>query len=116
MRLLARRLALLSPALLAIPPAAAEAMPEFLLTLKGHRFDPAELQVPSGVRFQLSVRNADSTVAEFESTDLRVERIITAGRTTKLRLGPLEPGRYEFFEDFHSDVARGAVIAVKPSP
>ena len=107
---------LLSPALLASRPATAETLPEFTLTLKDHRFDPVELQVPAGVRFQLTVRNADTTVAEFESTDLRVERIITAGRTTKLRLGPLEAGRYEFFEDFHSDVARGAVIAVKTSP
>ena len=108
---LSRRLVLFSPALLAITPAGAEAMPEFQVTLKEHRFDPAELTVPAGVRFQLTVRNADSTVAEFESTDLRVERIITAGRTMKLRLGPLEPGRYAFFDDFHSDETRGALIA-----
>src|SRR5215469_11046987 len=42
------------------------------LTLKDHRFSPAELTVAAGARFNIEVENLDSTPAEFESSDLRV--------------------------------------------
>ncbi len=93
-------------------PARAQDMPVFRLTLKGHRFDPAEMQVPAGVRFLLMVKNEDSTPAEFESKGLGAEKVISAGREATIRVGPLEAGRYPFEDEFNSQ-AKGVLIAVQ---
>lgn len=93
-------------------PACAEDMPTFRLILKGHSFEPAELQVPAGVRFVLVVRNEDPTPAEFESKDLGAEKVISAGREATIRVGPLAAGRYSFEDEFNSQ-ARGVLIAVQ---
>jgi hypothetical protein len=100
-------------ALLALhAPARAQDVPTFRLTLKGHQFTPAELQVPAGVRFILMVRNEDPTPAEFESNELGAEKVISAGREATIRVGPLEAGRYLFADEFNSQ-AKGALIAVQ---
>ena len=100
-------------ALLALhSPARAEEVPTFRLTLKGHQFTPAELQVPAGVRFVLVVKNEDTTPAEFESKGLGAEKIISAGREATIRVGPLAPGRYPFEDEFNNQ-AQGTVIAVQ---
>ena len=93
-------------------PACAQDAPTFRLTLKGHQFTPAELQVPAGVRFMLVVRNEDPTPAEFESKELGAEKIISAGREATIRVGPLAAGRYPFEDEFNSQ-AKGALIAVQ---
>jgi len=100
-------------ALLALhSPARAQDMPTFRLTLKGHQFSPAELQVPAGVRFVLVVKNEDPTPAEFESKELGAEKIISAGREATIRVGPLQPGRYPFEDEFNSQ-AKGTLVAVQ---
>jgi hypothetical protein len=81
------------------------------LTLRDHAFTPAELRVPAGERLRIDVINADPTPAEFESSDLHVEKIVTGGGHISVRVGPLRPGAYEFFDDYHPDQARGRIIA-----
>lgn len=71
------------------------------LTVKNHRFQPHELHAPANVPITLSVRNIDSTPMEFESVSLRVEKVVTGSSTGVIRLRPLSPGRYNFFDDFH---------------
>ena len=34
-----------------------------------------------------------------------------AGQTVTIFLGPLEPGEYHFFGDFHQDTAKGVLVA-----
>ncbi len=92
-------------------PLRAEETPTFRLTLKNHVFDPAELTVPAGKRIILTVRNADDTPAEFESSGLGAEKVISAGREATIRVGPLAPGRYPFNDEFHQDQAHGVLIA-----
>jgi plastocyanin len=92
-------------------PAWAEDPEVFDVVIQGHRFEPAELQVPAGARFTLRVKNADDTPEEFESTPLNVERVIGAGRTAMVKLGPLAPGNYDFVGEFHGDTARGSLTA-----
>ena len=96
---------------LASRPALAQEAPVFRLTLKDRRFEPAEVQVPAGQHVVLMVRNADAAPAEFESKELGVERIISAGRESTIRVGPLAPGRYAFFDEFHPE-ATGTVVVV----
>ncbi|MEA2741079.1 MAG: hypothetical protein QOH05_4386 [Acetobacteraceae bacterium] len=86
------------------------------LVLKDHRFVPSEVSVPANERFGIEVVNQDPTPAEFESSDLRVEKIVVPGGTITVRAGPLKPGTYQFFDDYHPDEAKGTVTAVaKPA-
>lgn len=85
--------------------------PSFSLELKGNQFHPAELTVPANQRIILQVTNNDKSVEEFESHDLKVEKIVAAGRTIKVRVGPLKPGRYKFEGEFHAATAQGVLIA-----
>ncbi len=84
------------------------------LVLKDHHFIPAELTVPAGVRFHIQVLNQDDTPAEFESNDLRVEKIAAPGISITVIAGPLKPGIYKFFDDYHPDLATGTLTAVAP--
>jgi hypothetical protein len=86
------------------------------LTLKDHKFTPAELSVVAGERFLIEVQNLDPTPAEFESSGLKVEKIVVGGGKIIVRVGPLRPGNYKFFDDYHPDEAVGTLIAAEPNP
>ena len=81
------------------------------LTLKGHKFSPTDVTVPANQKFQIKVTNTDDTPAEFESHDLKVEKIVVPGGTITVTAGPLKPGTYQFFDDYHPDDANGTVTA-----
>jgi plastocyanin len=85
--------------------------PEFLLIVRDHRFEPAELRVPAGQKIKLVVHNQDSTPEEFESHDLNREKVIAPGAKASIYVGPLRPGRYTFIGEFHDQTARGAIVA-----
>ncbi|MGA7488179.1 MAG: cupredoxin domain-containing protein [Xanthobacteraceae bacterium] len=97
-------------AALAAPSAAALAQ-ELNLVIRNHRFEPSELRVPAGKRVSIYVTNEDATPEEFESSALKVEKVIPGKSKSLVRIGPLEPGRYEFIGEFHADTAKGVVIA-----
>ena len=81
------------------------------VTIKDHRFTPAEIHVPTGKRMVLVVRNEDTTPEEFDSTALQIEKVIVGGTYGTIRLRPLGPGRYPFMGEFHPDTAQGVVIS-----
>jgi Cupredoxin-like domain len=83
----------------------------YVLTIKDHRFDPEELNVPANTKVALTVRNPDPTPEEFESTELRREKVVAGGQEITVYVGPLRPGRYEFFGDFNPKTARGHIVA-----
>lgn len=87
------------------------AEPEVRLVLKDHRFTPAEVTVPAGQKVRLVVENQDATPEEFESYSLNREKIVPAGGTITVFVGPLKPGRYEFFGEFNAKTARGWLVA-----
>jgi len=103
------RLALLVP--LALPVAAFAQTQEFAIVIKEHRFQPAELTVPAGKRIKLVIDNQDGTPEEFESHELRVEKIIPGGTKGTVSVGPLKPGTYPFFGEFHEATAQGKLHA-----
>ena len=71
------------------------------LSIKDHQFEPAELHAPAGRPIVFSVKNLGSIAAEFESSELHVEKVIPAGGDAVVHVRPLAPGRYNFFDDFH---------------
>jgi len=97
--------------LLAASAAPAAAPAEFTLTLRAHKFVPAQLVVPANTKFKLIVVNEDPTPEEFESHELNREKIVTGKGRITVFLGPLKLGRYPFFGEFHMATAQGALIA-----
>jgi high-affinity iron transporter len=91
------------------PMARADDLP--VLVFHNHRFEPARIEVPARQKFKLQVKNTDDTADEFESVDLNREKLVTPGQTITVFLGPLEPGTYKFFGDFHQDTAQGVLVA-----
>jgi plastocyanin len=81
------------------------------LTIRGHKFEPAELTVPAGQKIKLLVENQDATPEEFESNELNREKIVVGKGTITVFLGPLDAGRYPFFGDFHQETAQGVLVA-----
>ena len=98
-------------ALLLCPALAAAADLEMALAIKDHQFSPAELRVPAGKKIKLVVSNLDSTPEEFESPQLNREKVIAGNTRANIYVGPLAPGRYPFFGEFHEKTARGVIIA-----
>ncbi|MHB8495737.1 MAG: cupredoxin domain-containing protein [Casimicrobiaceae bacterium] len=84
---------------------------EALLTLRDHRFTPAEIQVPANARVRLVVDNQDSTPEEFDSHALNREKVIPGKTKLTIYVGPLAPGRYPFMGEFNAATAKGAVVA-----
>jgi plastocyanin len=79
------------------------------ITIRDHAFVPAEIKVPAGTKVELSIRNEQAMPAEFESASLHREKVISPGSAISVYVGPLNPGRYEFFDDFHP-ATRGFVV------
>lgn len=71
------------------------------LIIKDHQFEPAEVHVPAGKPVMFTVKNLDAIAAEFESSVLHVEKVIPPGGEAVVHVRPLQPGRYNFFDDFH---------------
>ncbi|SMH59581.1 cupredoxin domain-containing protein [Azospirillum agricola] len=107
---LALAAALLLPALTSRAPALADDAP-VTIVIKDHKFEPAEVKVPANRRVTLLVDNQDVTSEEFESAELKVEKIVGGRKQMKVAIGPLKPGRYPFFGEFHEATAQGAVLA-----
>jgi hypothetical protein len=87
------------------------AEPEALLVIRNHLFEPAELKVPAGERVKLVVHNQDPTPEEFESHTMNREKVVPGGAKATIYIGPLKPGRYEFFGEYNAATAKGVVVA-----
>jgi hypothetical protein len=97
-----RQTVVLSAALLlGLATGSASAADPINLEIKDQAFVTPEINVPAGVKVLLLVKNDDDLPAEFESTDLGREIVVPAHSQVKVYIGPLDPGRYRFFNDFH---------------
>ena len=84
---------------------------EYTLVIKNHRFEPSELAVPAGKRVKLVIDNRDATAEEFDSHDLRREKIVPGNSKGVVWVGPLTAGKYHFYGEFHEDTAQGNLTA-----
>ncbi len=83
---------------------------EYTLTIKDHKFQPAEFTIPSGTKIRLRIENQDATPEEFDSYALNREKVIAGLGTATIFIGPLEAGRYPFTGEFHSATAQGVIV------
>lgn len=110
MRLMTLRGAVVSALALLLTASGAAASPTASLSLQNKTFQPSTLTLPAGQKIKLSIDNASSQVAEFESYDLNREKIIPAGSSATLYIGPLRPGSYRFFNDFNRKIHGRIVV------
>ena len=103
-------LALIATIGMGMPLAVAADSARVSVTLKDHRFSPAEPTAPAGKPITIDVSNLDPTPSEFESKTLRVEKVVPGGGKIAVQIRPLGPGRYRFFDDYHEDTTEGFLI------
>lgn len=93
-----------------LAPARAEDLQTYQLTIKDHKFSPAELHVPAGKAFYLEISNQEAQADEFETSSPPLEKVVQPGATGKVRVRPLAKGRFPFYDDFHPD-NKGVIVA-----
>lgn len=96
---------------LSVPCALAEELLTVKLIARDGRFYPDTIQVPAGRRFKLVITNEGPGPEEFESVELKKEKVLAAGATSFLVFAPLKPGAYPFFGEFHPNTAKGRIVA-----
>lgn len=92
-------------------PSYADDLPTFNLVIRGSHFVPDTIEVPANVKFRLLIKNEGPGSEEFESIELRKEKVLAPGASSFLIFMPLKPGSYKFFGDFHPATAQGRFVA-----
>jgi len=59
----------------------------------------------------IALTNKDATAEEFDSTALKVEKVVAGNASGNIRIRALAPGRYPFVGEYHADTAKGVVVA-----
>ena len=95
--------------------AAAADVAVFKLTARDGRFDPPVLEVPAGKPFRIEIANAianeNKKAIEFESKELKQEKVIAAGKTAVVSIKELKAGEYRFFDEFNEATGQGKIVA-----
>ena len=80
------------------------------LVIRDHHFEPTDVPIPVNTKVKLLIKNRDPTSEEFESYELKREKVISGNSEGVVFIGPLPAGSYPFFGDFSPDTAQGRVI------
>lgn len=83
---------------------------EYLIQIKDHKFMPSNLEIPANKKFNLVIENLDKTLEEFESDDLKKEKLVGAGKKITIPVNALKAGEYKFYGDFHQKTAQGKIV------
>ena len=92
-----------------LQPVKADPAAEVRVTYSNGQFEPGEVNVPVDKPVVIRVKNMDAKALEFESTALRVEKVVAAKSEAVVNVRALKPGRYEFYDDFNAQ-AHGALV------
>ena len=84
---------------------------DIALAIENHKFSPARIEIPAGQKVRLMVENRDSTPEEFDSSDLRIEKVIPGKSKAPIFVGPLKAGEYKFMGEFNASTAQGVIVA-----
>jgi hypothetical protein len=81
------------------------------LTVKNHRFTPDLIKVKANQPSEILFINDDDSAEEFDSSSLKVEKVVGGHGQGKIRIRALAPGKYPFMGEYHATTAQGVVIA-----
>jgi plastocyanin len=82
----------------------------FEIIIKDHQFTPDVVEVPAGEKVKLIVKNQDATAEEFESHDLKREKVVKGNSEITVLVGPLKAGEYKFFGEYNEATAQGKIV------
>ena len=85
-------------------------VPEYTITIKDHKFTPETVEIPANTKVRLIVKNEDPSAEEFESQELKREKIIQGKSKANIFVGPLKSGEYKFFGEFNPKTAQGKLL------
>ena len=85
--------------------------PELSLVIENNKFTPDRLEIPANKKVKINIENKDNAAEEFESHDLKIEKVIPAKSKGVVYVGPLKPGEYKFVGEFHEKTAKGVIVA-----
>ena len=102
---------MLAVALIATPARATDELTVYKLEVRDGVFEPATIEVPAGKRFKIEISNVGKGPIEFESKDLRQEKVLAPGAKSSVVINALKPGTYTFFDEYHMDLPKGKIIA-----
>src|SRR5258708_33157687 len=79
--------------------------------LKNHKFSPATLKLKANKPSMILLYNDDDGADEFDSSSLKIERVVPGHAKANIRVRALAPGKYPFMGEFNASTAQGMVIA-----
>ncbi len=85
--------------------------PTFRIEFKDGVVTPNRFEAPAKTRIVLELVNTGETPAEFESKELRKEKVLAPGTSSTLVLRALDPGEYDFIDDFHPEAPASVLVA-----
>jgi len=84
---------------------------DFAIAIKDHKFSPDRIEIPAGKKVKLVVDNHDATPEEFESSSMKIEKVIPGKSKATIYVGPLKAGEYKFVGEFNEKTAQGVIVA-----
>ena len=83
----------------------------FKLVARDGAFNPSVIEVPAGKRIRLEISNEGKSAIEFESKDLKQEKVVPPGGKVTLTINALKAGEHRFVDDFHEKTGQGKLVA-----
>jgi hypothetical protein len=90
--------------------ASAQEMPVFKIEMRDGTITPSVIEAPANTPFKFEISNTGQTPVEFESLELKREKVLAPGATSSIVFRRVEPGEYEFFDDFHPEARAKLVV------
>lgn len=89
----------------------ADEVAKFEIVARDGRLSPEKLEVPAGVKLRITLRNEGKTPVEFESQELRIEKIVAGDSASAVTIQPLKPGTYQMIDEFRAETGKIQIIA-----
>ena len=93
------------------PALAEDSEPTFRIEIKDGAITPLKVDVPANTRIRLELFNTGTAPVEFESVELKKEKVVAGGNSTVMVIRNLDPGTYDFFDDFHPNMPHAKIVA-----
>jgi plastocyanin len=81
------------------------------LVIEKNRFQPDVIKVKAGTPFVLVITNKDKGPEELDMNQPRIEKVIPGGKTVRLKMPALKPGKYPFVGEYHPETAKATIVA-----
>lgn len=89
----------------------AEEDPVFSIEFDDGKITPLRVEVPAKKRFKIELHNKGKTAAEFEMEQPKKEKVLAPGASSSIVFKTLDPGEYEFIDEFHPEAPKGVIVA-----